>query len=833
MTVGVAAASYSRTSLPNQWLDWLHDHVDTDWRPGQWIHGSWLFTGTPDDPTTTVDICHVQACETLVGNQRLCKLCRRALRKSDRSFDEFIVSYAPARQKRHPAEFGKRPQCLATRETRCPRTDHYSGLCVYHYYAWRRAIRQDPQMTLENWLATGNIVIPTTRHPQCRVPACDREASGAKLKLCAYHLHQWRRTGAGKAVEEWAQSQIPYVSDHQFTLIHLDDVLRWEALYAIQQRDARGGRIDPVSIRATLRIMAKYPSFANLSEPQLDDLVQQSSYANLTVHIVEFTRILRNAHDEMTGHRPCDRLVWDLVDVGICPDPSLKGGARRRRGIDFGEIRQPWLRSLTMAMAREQTRAYAVNELQKVAVLASRVLAERTDRGMEVAQLKNTDADAIAEAIRQLKIRDDTLCSSQYRRQVYLRFFRMIDFGRRQGLLENLPISFGRDRSHVIPHDPIEEEFGKSIPIHIQRQLDSHIDDVGRHLAHGELTVEQRHQMFRTIYTLLRDTGRRCREVASLKTSYLTRDSNGPILIYDNHKAGRYGRRLPIVQSTANAFEEWLQIRATLDLHEASHEYLFPGSNAHQAHVTSSKISHMFRSWVDNLERLDCSDVDQHGNPIPFDRHLIHARAFRHTYAQRHADNGTPIDVLRELMDHKSIQTTGLYYVITADRKRDAVQKVGQYTIDRDGAAAPLTQSTRYQMRSVAVPFGNCIEPSNVKAGGQACPIRFQCAGCGFYRPDPSYIPAIEEHINSLRADRETAQALNAAGFVIDNLNAQIAAFNQALNTMRQRLESLEPAERDRVEDAAATLRKARAGAALPLTVIHHQNRENADDPDA
>jgi hypothetical protein len=74
MSAGVAAASYSQTSLPNQWLDWLHHHVDTDWRPGQWIHGSWLFTGTPDDPTTTVDICHVQACETLVGNQRLCKL---------------------------------------------------------------------------------------------------------------------------------------------------------------------------------------------------------------------------------------------------------------------------------------------------------------------------------------------------------------------------------------------------------------------------------------------------------------------------------------------------------------------------------------------------------------------------------------------------------------------------------------------------------------------------------------------------------------------------------------------------------------------------------------
>jgi integrase len=527
---------------------------------------------------------------------------------------------------------------------------------------------------------------------------------------------------------------------------------------------------------------------------------------------------------------PSDRLVWDLVDVGICPDPALQGGTRRRRGIDFGEIQQPWLRGLTMAMAREQTRAYAASELHKVAVLASRVLAERSDRGMDIAQLKTVDADAIAEAIRQLKTRDDTLCSSQYRRQVYRRFFRMIDFGRRQGLLEDLSLSFGRDRSHVIPHDPIEEEFGKAIPVHVERQLDVHVDAIGRHLTHGLLTPEQRHHMFLTIYLLLRDTGRRSREVASLKTTYLTRDSNGPILIYDNHKAGRYGRRLPIVESTAEVFEEWLKVRAALDVYEASRDYLFPGSNPHQPHVTSSKISHMFRDWVDRLERLDSSDVDEHGNPIPFERHLIHARAFRHTYAQRHADNGTPVDVLRELMDHKSVQTTGLYYVITADRKRDAVQTIGQYTIDRVGHAAPLTQTTRYQMRSVAVPFGNCVEPTNVKAGGQACPIRFQCAGCGFYRPDPSYIPAIEEHMNSLRADREAAQALDAAGFVIENLTEQIRAFQHVLAAMRENLDQLDAAERERIEGAATTLRKARAGTALPLTVVQHPNRDKADD---
>jgi hypothetical protein len=304
MSTSLSAPTEAPADLPNQWLEWLSQHVDTNWRPGQWVQHAWLFTGVPDDPTTTVTACHVHTCETLVGNQRLCKLCRRAFRKSGQPFGEFIVSHTPTRQKRHPAEFGKRPQCLAERQTRCPRTDHYSGLCVYHYYRWRRTLRGDSRMSLENWLARGDIVIPSAMHPECRVPVCDREAAGAKMKLCAYHLHQWRRTGAGKAVHEWAQAQIPYVSDHQFTLIHLDVPLRWEALYALQQRDARGGRIDPVSTRAALRIMAQYPSLATLTEAQLDGLVRRSSTVNVTVHIVEFARILRNAHDEMIGRSP-------------------------------------------------------------------------------------------------------------------------------------------------------------------------------------------------------------------------------------------------------------------------------------------------------------------------------------------------------------------------------------------------------------------------------------------------------------------------------------------------------------------------------------------------
>jgi hypothetical protein len=208
------------------------------------------------------------------------------------------------------------------------------------------------------------------------------------------------------------------------------------------------------------------------------------------------------------------------------------------------------------------------------------------------------------------------------------------------------------------------------------------------------------------------------------------------------------------------------------------------------------------------------------GTQAPFDASLITPYALRHSYAQRHADAGVPVDVLKELMDHVSVTTTMGYYRISLKRKQQAIRSVGPLATDAAGNPAPFTSPAAYQRASVAVPFGNCTEPSNVKAGGGACPIRFQCAGCGFYRPDPSYLPALEQHIASLRADRETALAIGAADYVLANLAAQITAFTAVADTMRRTLSGLDPAQRAEVEEASRILRRTRAARTLPLTDI-------------
>src|SRR5664280_1347381 len=128
------------------------------------------------------------------------------------------------------------------------------------------------------------------------------------------------------------------------------------------------------------------------------------------------------------------------------------------------------------------------------------------------------------------------------------------------------------------------------------------------------------------------------------------------------------------------------------------------------------------------------------------------------------------------------------YYSVSLKRKQQAIRAIGALATDAAGHPAPFTSPTAYQRASVSVPFGNCTEPSNVKAGGGACPIRFQCAGCGFYRPDPSYLPALEQHIAVLRADRETARAIGAAAYVINNLTAEIDAFTRVAETMSRGL---------------------------------------------
>jgi hypothetical protein len=80
-----------------------------------------------------------------------------------------------------------------------------------------------------------------------------------------------------------------------------------------------------------------------------------------------------------------------------------------------------------------------------------------------------------------------------------------------------------------------------------------------------------------------------------------------------------------------------------------------------------------------------------------------------------------------------------------------------------------------------------------------------------------SYLPALEEHIHSLKADRET-RAMRAADYVIANMSTEIDAFTRVVLTMRRRLTELGAEQRAEVEESSRILRRARAARRIPLT---------------
>ena len=317
--------------------------------------------------------------------------------------------------------------------------------------------------------------------------------------------------------------------------------------------------------------------------------------------------------------------------------------------------------------------------------------------------------------------------------------------------------------------------------------------------------------MHHTIYQILRDTGRRPGEVVSLHLDCLEVIDGQHNLIYDNHKAGRMRRRLPITTDTAEVDHHLAAAASAAASPTSPGPLAVPQPPAPRPAVPRAPDRARRGPGVQGLGR-GRSAPSTPSCSAPTARRPRSTRAWSpHTHYATATPNATPMPGSRstccsELMDHVAVATTMGYYRVGLKRKQQAIRSVGSLATDAAGNPAPFTSPTAYQRASVSVPFGNCTEPSNVKAGGGACPIRFQCAGCGFYRPDPSYLPALEQHIAALRADRETAAAIGAADYVIANLTARDPRLH------RRRRHDAPPARRTRPRRT----RRGRAGQQTP-----------------
>ena len=244
------------------------------------------------------------------------------------------------------------------------------------------------------------------------------------------------------------------------------------------------------------------------------------------------------------------------------------------------------------------------------------------------------------------------------------------------------------------------------------------------------------------------DTGRRPEEICALSYDCLARDTDGAaVLIYDNHKANRLGRRLPISakppprRSPPSSSGSGRYPDAPIGAAQAAARARWRNPDG-DAPITVGQPRQRHREWVDALPTLRTATAPSSTRPGPFS-----------TPTGTPTPSATPTPVSRSTSSPSfSITATstsprrllpGRRTPPPRRRRHGTARSFDRHgnRIWRDAHALLDSEHARYAVGDVAVPYGRCTEPSNVQAGGGACPVRFRCAGCDHFRTDVS-LPA-------------------------------------------------------------------------------------------
>ncbi|GGT42037.1 hypothetical protein GCM10010243_19260 [Streptomyces matensis] len=444
-TAPVTALGAPTRAQKKLWETWLRAHIDPAWRPGEWDSARWLFTGDLDNPRTSSSRCCTRRCDVIVRAQEtFCTYCSDQRRKSGLPWEEFAATFTPARSRSLPLTVVG--PCTLTRDgVRCVRPQVSGGLCAAHHGSWKY---HKSRGTLERWLRSR--ATPFTENPDCMVTHCSGWAMNSS-GLCNYHWRAWRAECRSSTdpmpAAQWAPHQPLYLLAHQFHLAPLPQLLRWEVLYAVQQMDQWVRALEPHWIRGVISHLTT-----------ADTLLDATNTARLTKPHQAAVRTLENlqsaaraGYSEFSGITLIDQDVIDLRVLGL--RHSASGKRRHLPGhVDLRTVRQPWLRQ---ALRHWVTTARPTTEDFKrtfhATTIASTALAQRADAGDDPAALTFADATLAVDAFRAARKRDGTLYSSSFRRSLLGMFFQLIAYGRRCGTLDDLAGTFTRvPVEHVI-----------------------------------------------------------------------------------------------------------------------------------------------------------------------------------------------------------------------------------------------------------------------------------------------------------------------------------------------------------------------------------------------
>ncbi|MFI1169215.1 tyrosine-type recombinase/integrase [Streptomyces sp. NPDC020801] len=782
----------------------LRARLDTDFLEKiGWIEQKLIWRPPREDPLVGYEVCRLTGCNTVIGHRKQwCHACTKNWKKSGLTEEEF--------------QAGHRRSAVVWDETICalaqcerPAKNGALKVCTAHLWHYRNS-----GQSLEEFAARTDL--KSYPHPGfCRVALCDwRQCTTRGQGLCHPHakrLQLLRAKDPDLDVEHWLKTTPARRDARRVDLRGLAPRIVAEILIGLQER-YRDGNITEMP---RLRLLCKHARIQQAAS--LDGItIPSRNIDTLRSTIVKAAR-LAVSDPESERHKD----VWHMAVFGL--DNST---------IDFTAITQPWLRDVVKYWVSEEMprrRGDAIGSVLKGYVVSMIRLSESLrlhrpdDHGDLPARLGRDDAVSF---LNRLAYLTNTGAISQRTRINDCRNAkRVISDLRTRGrrlpgdIAHALPPEF-TFLAEDVPQPAEDDEPGRVLSDRVLAQLCQALPEL----------EERSGSSFRVATEILIDTGRRPDEVCRLPWDCLATSSDGKtVLIYHDFKNNRPNRRLPIADATAEVVRA--QQRAVQDLFPKTplgELALLPAPRRNPAgtrHLTDASLSSVHRGWVDDLPAL-LTDGD-----VEFNKSVVVPYAYRHSYAQRHADAGVPPDVLRDLMGHRSMRTTQIYYRITGKRMRQAVERVAAHQFDRNGQrtwqqiqGALDDEHARRRIGQVSVPFGICMEPSNVKAGGHACPFRFRCLGCGHFRTDASYLPELKDYLNTLLRDRERVLAAGEldpwARTEAAPSDTEISKLRQLIHRVEDSLDDLTDEDREQIKEAANTLRRTRQVVDLGMPVI-------------
>ncbi len=594
------------------------------WRlvdPGFLAEAGWdprrqVLAPSPDHPLLGFRACRVAGCQgQALLPEQLCATCRGAYRRSGLGMEEFAAAGPPRVTHRGEAicKVGGCPRPVRVRRLE---------LCCTHEHQRNRL-----GLPLAEFLDHPEAV-PLPGFGRCRAEVCDRQAHGRR-GLCRPHdVRWWAQLRAGQVAdadfEDWCRAAAPVAGGHQVVLRGLAPRVQAEVLFGLEERCRHGA----LTYVYQLRIFCRRLLAASAST------IFSVEASQLPGHQQALARDLQQAVSRagISPEREQRKDIWDTAVLGH----------GRRRVIDFTGISQDWLREAVKQWVAEElpTRrgdhatAILQDHVRRAEELSASLRLHRDDRGDDPRALGRADIIAF---LAWLKHREASGHISSWRRSrtcrhvaMMLRECRALGLTRCGQPMAGLPDDFAI-RPGDIPQQPANGQPGRALPAGVLNQLIGALAALEQASGPG----------IRAAVELLMDTGRRPAEICKLGWDCLDQDADGKYaLIYTDFKANRAGRRLPITGETAKVvIGQQQRARARYPDTPASELALFPRSTRNREGrrpVDDSVVASHHRAWVDSLPALRLEDGCELAKAAVF------LYAYRHSFAQRHADAGTP-----------------------------------------------------------------------------------------------------------------------------------------------------------------------------------------------